>query len=85
MSSQGCRCPQCWTLCEFMQAETGRDYGLPAAPGHHTQTVGPFEPLDPCAGTMTCDCKRCRLERQVRQNARARRVRQPWEPLRRAA
>lgn len=34
MSHSSCRCPECFGLAEFMLSETGKDYGLPASPGH---------------------------------------------------
>jgi hypothetical protein len=30
----GCRCRHCFGLAEYMDGLTGRDYGLPRAPGH---------------------------------------------------
>lgn len=45
-----CRCPECWTLSEFMHAETGVDYGIPRAPGcphkHSEPNVVPLRKPD---------------------------------------
>ena len=81
---QGCRCPACYGLAEYMLAVTGRDYGLPPAPGHHTSDSG-SDGLVVCDGGMTCECAACVGERRVRVlNAHRPAPRQPWE-IRRAA
>lgn len=56
-----------------MLLETGKDYGLPAAPGCG---ASPLVVADPCDGSMTCPCGPCDRERRSRI---ARDVRQPWE------
>ena len=77
MHHKGCRCAQCYTLAEFMLEETGRDHGLPRAPGH-----GPSPALsEACAGTMTCPCSRCRAERDAALQRPRRTSRLPWEPI----
>jgi hypothetical protein len=46
-----CKCPQCWSLAEYMTAMTGKDYGLPRAPGcphkHPASNVVPLRRPDP--------------------------------------
>jgi len=36
-----CRCPECWTLPEYLDELTGRTYGLPRARGHAPLPVEP--------------------------------------------
>lgn len=55
----GCRCSQCWSLREYMLRLTGKDYGLPAAPGH---APGLSLVEDPCDGSYCCECAKCRAE-----------------------
>lgn len=68
---------------------TGRDYGLPEAPGHLTVPLrvidGPPVP-DVCDGSMTCGCEACVQERVARLQPRPEPM-QPWtpRPARRAA
>lgn len=69
-----CKCSQCFGLAEYMFQVTGKDYGLPRAPGC---LITPIV-LDPCDGSMTCECGRCVSERRSLQGRR-RVVRQPWE------
>lgn len=69
--STGCKCRWCYGLAEFMQAETGKTYGLPPAPGHSVEAEEP----SPCE-SMTCICPRCAAERA---QLRSRPIRQPWE------
>jgi hypothetical protein len=73
---------------------TGKDYGLPPAPGHvparlHVVTPGPDVTVTVeavCTGRMTCPCRRCSAERAERLRG-VREAPQPWhpKPLRRAA
>ena len=79
---QGCRCRECFGLAEFMHRLTGKDYGLPRAPGHSSLLP---EELDPCDKTLTCGCARCESEREQRRAIALKRISQPWEPKRRAA
>jgi hypothetical protein len=78
----GCRCPDCFSLREYMLELTGRDHGLPAAPGHGRRLRVVERPH-----SMTCDCRRCEAERAVRaeEAERVAEIRQPWEPKRRKA
>jgi hypothetical protein len=73
--STGCQCPLCFGLAEFMLKETGKDYGLPKAPGHppHPATLS-AEPT-PCE-SMTCICPKCSAKRA---QMRPKRVPQPWD------
>ena len=81
----GCRCSQCEGLGEYMRRLTGREYsGLPAAPGHHSSTHGPFTLLR-CDGTPTCGCDRCETHRHLLMQSKPRQIRQPWEPVKRGA
>lgn len=69
--SSACRCSRCYGLREHMLDLTGKDYGLPAAPGHEPVRLRILTP-DPeppaslavlvvpeCDGSMTCDCAGC--------------------------
>lgn len=58
----GCRCPECWGLAELMLELTGKDYGLPRAPGHVPFAVD----VTPCDGSYTCLCDACKAERAER-------------------
>lgn len=81
---QGCKCRHCYGLAEYMAHLTGREYGLPAAPGHTTQltlVAMPGETL--CNGRLDCQCKNCRTDRA--QHLRLAQQRQdeddqPWMP-----
>ena len=53
----GCKCESCYGLREHMVELTGKDFGLPAAPGH-----APVVELVPCDGSYTCGCSKCREE-----------------------
>lgn len=90
----GCRCPQCWGLAEYMQQLTGKDYGLPNAPGCtatlRVLTTGPaptsLVALDrTCDGSMTCSCPDCEQERAQRVRLGGRDPRQPWDAKKRQA
>lgn len=78
----GCRCRECYGLAEYMRDLTGRDYGLPSAPGHHTLrvvtpgTAPPEAIVDPvvvCDGSYVCGCLKCVAERRELVQAAARR------------
>lgn len=56
---EGCKCPSCWGFAEYMRQLTGKDYGLPAAPGHAPE---PDETSPPCQGGYVCPCPKCRAE-----------------------
>lgn len=71
---KGCKCRECFGLREVMVGLTGRDHGLPQAPGHVVATPKPS-----CDNTLVCICPDCASRRaQMRPAA----VRQPWEPRR---
>lgn len=70
-----CSCSQCFGFAEYMLNVTGRDYGLAQAPGHAPTLIE----VDPCDGSMTCDCKRCEADRRVRVVRRIQPAKQPWE------
>lgn len=78
----GCRCRECWGLAEYMLATTGRDHGLPRAPGHITARLDELD-APACDHTLTCPCATCQQERVAaihRQWERRRKPpRQPWE------
>jgi hypothetical protein len=71
--SAGCRCSLCFGLHEFMERLTGKDYGLPKAPGITPEPVK-AEPT-PCE-SMTCICPKCSAKRA---QMRPKRVPQPWD------
>ena len=77
--SNDCRCPQCFGLREYMLQLTGKDYGLPRAPGHNVVEI-PIGPV--CDGTYECACPKCvKQRRQAAEKARqVTHIRQPWEP-----
>lgn len=70
-----CKCSQCFGLAEYMFQVTGKDYGLPRAPGC---LITPIV-LDPCDGSMTCECARCVSERRSRIMRPIRPAKQPWD------
>jgi hypothetical protein len=76
--ADGCRCPECWGLAEYMERMTGKDYGLPRSPGHKRLRVVERPHL------MTCDCRVCVAKRQERMDdaQRVRSIPQPWNPKR---
>jgi hypothetical protein len=76
--SSGCKCAQCYGLAEFMQALTGKDYGLPKASGHAPQPATLKVEKRVCE-SMTCICPECSAKRA---QMRPVRVSQPWEPRR---
>lgn len=86
-----CKCAACYGAAEFMMDLTGKDYGLPRAPGHRPQRLrvipAAVRVVSDCDGTLTCECARCERDRRERVAAASRTIRQPWEvrPLRRAA
>lgn len=45
----------------------------------------PLPPINRCDGSMTCDCRNCEHDRVARARLARTNVRQPWEPIRRAA
>lgn len=65
-----CRCSQCWSLAEFMRAETGKHYGLRPAQGHP-----PLRVVHACSGEYTCTCERCSEDRKRRVDKGSRRLR----------
>lgn len=64
----GCRCPQCYGLREYMLERLGQDYGLPVAVGH-TYVAARSE--EPCFGYANGAGREDRSKRKV--------IRQPWE------
>lgn len=59
---EGCKCPSCWGLAEYMRQLTGKEYGLQPATGH-----APFvAPEERCDGSYTCSCTECDRERRER-------------------
>lgn len=82
-----CRCPQCYGLREHMLDATGKDYGLPRAPGCARARGLTLANQEHCQQTLTCTCTDCRLDRtRLIEEApqRRARIRQPWEPKRAA-
>lgn len=77
-----CRCPQCFTLAEYMGDLVGaKDYGLARAPGHPE----PAGRRLTCDGTLTCQCVRCTEQRALLATVGSRDRPQPWETRRAAA
>ena len=63
----GCRCPECWSLREYMLALTGKEYGLPAAPAPHNREARALvREVQADCSSMTCMCERCQSERTTR-------------------
>lgn len=67
-----CRCPQCYSLAEYMHGLTGLTYGLPPAPGHTVPTVRPN------TGAMVGDLSAGEV-RELQQRARRRKASFAWE------
>lgn len=90
--TQGCKCPSCFGLREWLEAEGLDTRGLPAAPGHETSilrvvTLGaddvPAVTEVACTGGYCCDCPDCTaaVELRVRRGVQASRS----LPVKRAA
>lgn len=85
----GCKCRECFGFAEYMLAATGKDYGLPRAPGHDSVRlrVLTFDKDEPdgvvsevrCSGRMTCECPSCAADRAERVQRGVQHPRQPWE------
>lgn len=73
LHSENCRCPECWTLCEYMLQLTGKDYGLQPAPMRAKRAAaaaaGTSVPTtrarveESCDGSYTCGCKKCAADK----------------------
>ncbi len=71
--TQGCRCPDCFGLKEYLEASGLDSRGLPPAPGHKPNVlrVVTFGSDDAsaiveevlCDGSYTCECAACVAER----------------------
>jgi hypothetical protein len=77
--TDGCRCPEHYSLREYQLAHGRPDFGLASALGNRPRPVV-RDLADDCDGTMTCQCKRCQRERAERMKPGRFQARQPWEP-----
>lgn len=73
-----CRCPDCFSLAEFMAETTGRDYGLSPSPGcarTHKAQGAQVRDIEPERGMTDLDpAELARLQERARSRAR-----QPWD------
>lgn len=79
MHSDGCRCEGCFSLAEYMQGVTGKDYGLLPAPNRRAPAAAPTAPIrlvKPCDGSYTCPCEDCTKDKVRASGGRAS---LPWE------
>jgi hypothetical protein len=67
----GCRCPECFGLREYLEAQGLPTRGLPAASGHQPHRPAVVAREDGtiveihCDGSMTCKCPKCTAERSA--------------------